>query len=66
MAEGTGGRTFYPSYGKELDKAFADIIGELRTQYFLAYYPKDVPLTKNPFHKLEVRVDQPDLRVSAR
>jgi Ca-activated chloride channel family protein len=23
MAEGTGGRTFFPSYGKELDKAFA-------------------------------------------
>jgi Ca-activated chloride channel family protein len=66
MAEGTGGRTFFPGYGKELDKAFADIILELRTQYFLGYYPKDVPLTKNPFHKLELRVDQPDLRVSAR
>jgi Ca-activated chloride channel family protein len=66
MAEGTGGRTFFPGYGKELDKAFADIILELRTQYFLGYYPKDVPLTKNPFHKLELRVNQPDLRVSAR
>ena len=66
MAEGTGGRTFFPGFGKELDQAFADIIGELRTQYFMGYYPKDVPLTKNPFHKLEVQVDRPDLRVSAR
>jgi Ca-activated chloride channel family protein len=66
MAQGTGGRTFFPSFGKELDKAFADIIAELRTQYYLGYYPHGVPLTKNPFHKLEVRVQSPDLQVSAR
>jgi len=66
MAEGTGGRTFFPSVSKELDQAFADIITELRTQYFMAFYPRGVPLSKNPFHKLEVKVDQPDLRVSAR
>jgi Ca-activated chloride channel family protein len=66
MAEGTGGRTFFPGVAKELDQAFADIITELRTQYFMAFYPQGVPLTKNPFHKLEVQVDRPDLRVSAR
>lgn len=66
MAEGTGGRTFFPGVAKELDQAFSDIIAELRTQYFIGYYPKDVPLTKNPFHKLELRVNRPDLRVSAR
>lgn len=66
MAEGTGGRTFFPTFGKEMDKAFADIITELRTQYYLGYYPRGVPLTKDPFHKLEVRVQSPDLRVSAR
>ena len=66
MAEGTGGRTFYPRDSKALDKAFIDIVNELRTQYFLGYYPKDVPLTKDPFHRLEVRVAQSDLQVSAR
>ena len=66
MAEGTGGRTFFPGAPGELDQAFADIINELRTQYFMAFYPHNVPLTRNPFHKLEVRVDRPDLRVSAR
>jgi Ca-activated chloride channel family protein len=66
MAEGTGGQTFFPGYGKELDKAFSDILGELRTQYFLGFYPHDVPLPKNPFHKLELRVASADLRVSAR
>ena len=66
MAAGTGGRTFYPNFSKGLDKTFSDIIDELRTQYFLGYYPKDVPLTGDPFHKLEVQVDRPDLQVSAR
>ena len=66
MARGTGGRTFQPTVGPELDKAFNAIITELRTQYVLGYYPKDIPLTKERFHKLEVRVLRPDLRVSAR
>jgi Ca-activated chloride channel family protein len=66
MAEGTGGRSFFPGVGKDLDQAFADILAELRMQYFLGYYPKNVPLTKNAFHKIEVRLDRPNLQVSAR
>lgn len=66
LAAGTGGRVFAPTLGAELDKAFTDLIQDLRTQYLLAYYPKDVPLTKNRFHRLEVRVRNPQLRVSAR
>jgi Ca-activated chloride channel family protein len=66
MADGTGGRTFLPSLGAELDRAFSEIIDELRTQYLLGFYPRNVPLTKDRFHKLEVRVKRPELRVSAR
>lgn len=66
MAEGTGGRTFLPTVGTELDRAFSEIIDELRTQYLLGFYPKNVPLTKDRFHRLEVKVNRPDLRVSAR
>jgi Ca-activated chloride channel homolog len=66
MAKGTGGRTFQPTIGADLDKAFTSIITELRTQYLLGYYPQNVPLNKDRFHKLEVRVARPDLRVSAR
>ena len=66
LAAGTGGRVFAPTLGAELDKAFTDLIQDLRTQYLLAYYPKDVPLTKNRFHRLEVRVRNPQLRVLAR
>jgi Ca-activated chloride channel homolog len=66
MAKGTGGRCFLPTVGAELDKAFNAIITELRTQYLLGYYPRNVPLNQDRFHRLEVRVARPDLRVSAR
>jgi Ca-activated chloride channel homolog len=66
MAQATGGRTFLPSVGPQLDAAFSDIIRDLRTQYLIGFYPKDVPLTRNRFHKLEVKVKKPELRVSAR
>ena len=66
MAERTGGKPFFPTLGAQLDKAFADIITELRTQYLLGFYPHNVPLTKNRYHTLEVRVKAADLRVSAR
>ena len=66
MAEGTGGRTFYPDPSTQLDKTFADILAELRTEYMLGFYPHNVPLTKDPFHRLEVRTRSGQLRVSAR
>jgi Ca-activated chloride channel family protein len=66
MAEGTGGRTFYPGVNAQLDKAFADVIRELRTQYVLGFYPAGAPVSKDPFHRLEVRVKSSELRVSAR
>ena len=66
MAGWTGGRVFAPTVGEALDQAFTDIIKELRTQYLLAFYPKDVPLTNDRFHRLEVRVRRSDLRVTAR
>jgi Ca-activated chloride channel family protein len=66
MAQNTGGRTFLPSPGKQLDKAFDDIITELRTEYYMGFYPHDVPLTKNPFHTLKVVLKRPELQVSAR
>jgi Ca-activated chloride channel family protein len=66
MADGTGGKTFLPALGPELDKAFAEIVTALRTQYMLGFYPHGVPPTKERFHNLEVRVKRPELRVSAR
>jgi len=65
MGERTGGRVFAPSLGPGIDQAFTDILKELRTQYLLGFYPKNAPLTADPFHRIEVKV-RGDLRVSAR
>jgi Ca-activated chloride channel family protein len=66
LAAGTGGRVFAPSVGEALDTAFTDILRELRTQYLLAYYPRNVPPAKDRFHRLTVKVRRPDLQVLAR
>jgi len=66
LAAGTGGRVFAPSVGPTLDAALSDILRELRTQYLLGYYPKNVPPAKEGFHRLEIQLRRPDLRVLAR
>jgi Ca-activated chloride channel family protein len=66
LAQGTGGRVFEPTLGEALDQAFTEILRELRTQYLLGYYPKNVPPAKERFHRLEVRLLRPDLRVLSR
>lgn len=66
LAQGTGGRVFQPTLGDALDQAFTDLLHDLRTQYLLGYYPKNVPPTKERFHRLEVKLRRPDLRVLAR
>ena len=65
LGERTGGRVFAPSLGPAIDRAFTEILKELRTQYLLGFYPKNVPLSADPFHRVEVKV-RGDLRVSAR
>jgi Ca-activated chloride channel family protein len=66
LASGTGGRVFLPTLGAELDRAFSDILHELRTQYMVGFYPKDVPLTKDRFHALKVGVQGRNLRALTR
>ncbi|MDP9052717.1 MAG: VWA domain-containing protein [Acidobacteriota bacterium] len=66
LARRTGGRVFEPSLGAALDRAFDQILRDLRTQYLLGYYPRAVPLTKERFHSLEIAVRQPGLQIKAR
>jgi Ca-activated chloride channel family protein len=54
LAEQTGGKHFYVSAGG-LDKAFARVSDDLRTQYLIGYYPHhQVPGTN--FHRVTVTV----------
>jgi len=66
MAQRSGGQVFLPSLGEQIDAAFAGILHDLRSQYLLGYYPRGVPATKDPFHRIEIKLKRPDLRVSAR
>lgn len=61
----TGGKVFAPGI-EGLDEAFSDILRDLRTQYLIGYYPQNVPLTKDRFHRLEIRPSRADLRVISR
>ena len=66
LASGTGGRIFSPNIGDELDAAFGEILRDLRTQYLVGYYPKNIPLTKNRFHTVKISLSKPGLRPSTR
>jgi Ca-activated chloride channel family protein len=52
LAQRTGGQVFQPTLGAEMDRAFDGILRDLRTQYLLAFYPQNVPLTADRFHTL--------------
>lgn len=54
LAEQTGGKSFYVDAGG-LDKAFAKISDDLRTQYLIGYYPHNQEPGKN-FHRLSVTI----------
>src|ERR1035441_201011 len=54
LAEQTGGKSYYVSEGG-LDKAFARVSDDLRTQYLLSYYPKNQEPGK-AFHHIQVTI----------
>ena len=54
MTRDTGGRVFTPNLGPGLDQAFSDILRELRTQYLIGYYPKNIPPSPERFHRVRV------------
>jgi Ca-activated chloride channel family protein len=66
VAKDTGGRTFAASLGAPLDQAFADILRDLRRQYYIGYYPHGLPPDAPAFHPVRVEMARPDLRPTAR
>jgi Ca-activated chloride channel homolog len=54
LAEQTGGKSFYASEGG-LDKAFAKVSEDLRTQYLIGYYPHNQEPGRT-FHRLQVTI----------
>ena len=66
LASGTGGRVFQPMGAGELDEAFTQILRDLRTQYLVAYYPRNLPADAPRFHLVRVELSRKDLRATTR
>ncbi len=58
MSEDTGAKYYYADTPQQIDRAFRRISDELRTQYLLAYYPRQ-RLSDSDFRRIEVTVRPP-------
>ena len=65
LAGSTGGRWFDATIN-ELDRAFAEILRDLRAQYMIGYYPKNLPPDAPNFHTVRVELQRKDLRAQTR
>jgi Ca-activated chloride channel homolog len=65
FADQSGGRVFYPYKVEDLAQSFVDIGAELRSQYFIAYSPKN-PTVDGKYRKIEVHTERKGLAVRTR
>lgn len=65
LAEDTGGRSYFIGSIHKLSDTFAEILTELKSQYYLTYTPR-AGLKPRTWHRIEVRVNRPELVVRAR
>lgn len=65
LAKTSGGRFFEVSKKETIDKIYADLDEELRSQYVLGYSP-DTPDATPGYHKLRLTVKQKDAQVQTR
>ena len=65
IAKTSGGRFFEVSKKETLDKTYADLNDELRSQYVLGYSP-DKPDATPGYHRLHLAVKQKDAQVQTR
>ncbi|MCS6874877.1 MAG: VWA domain-containing protein [Pyrinomonadaceae bacterium] len=60
LSQSTGGKAFFPKNENQLRSAFAEIEKEIRSQYLVAYQPKNQK-KDGSFRKIEVRLVNPEL-----
>ena len=63
--DATGGDVFYASSRNALEEDYTRILEESRNRYTLAYAPTGTDRSKE-FHQIEVRIERPGLKVTAR
>lgn len=65
LADQTGGRSYFIGSIEKLSETFHKILRELKSQYFLTYTPRP-GLRPKTWHRIDVKVNRPDLVVRAR
>jgi Ca-activated chloride channel homolog len=65
LAYETGGRVLYPNNFGQLDNVYAQVDEELRNQYTIGYISTNT-LKDGSYRQIDVKVDAPEARVSAR
>jgi VWFA-related protein len=65
LAEQTGGRVLYPNTFGQLDDVYAQVDEELKNQYSIGYMSNN-EIKDGSYRHIEVRVEAPGARVSAR
>ncbi len=66
MSAATGGLAFLQYSERDLDKTFREIERDLRLQYVIGFYPQGIPAGSDRFHRIELRVNRPEVKVLAR
>jgi Ca-activated chloride channel family protein len=61
LSEKTGGRAYFPRESTELSSAFSQIQEEMRSQYVLAYVPKN-RTRDGAYRKLKIEITNQDLK----
>jgi Ca-activated chloride channel family protein len=59
MSEDTGGKYYYVQDPRDLDKSFARLSEDLRTQYLLGYYPAKRLFDNDGFRRIKVQLTNP-------
>jgi len=61
VSEHTGGRAFFPTDDSGLQLAFSQIEQELRSQYVIAYSPRN-KARDGAYHQVKIEIANPELR----
>ena len=65
LADQTGGRSYFIGSIEKLSETFRKILTELKSQYYLTYTPRP-GLRPRTWHRIQVKVNRPDVIVRAR
>lgn len=65
LTEATGGQAFFPTAMKDVERAYDDVLAEIKGQYHLGYQSSN-GAKDGAWRKVEIKVKRPGLRIRSR